>query len=75
MVTSIASYLNFTGAAVDWALIGTELIGVFIGSMVGPRTQKYIPDIWLKRLFVLLSFYVGLGYFSKGFFGSSWVPM
>ncbi|MFZ5647532.1 MAG: sulfite exporter TauE/SafE family protein [Bacillota bacterium] len=75
MVMSIASYLNFTGAAVDWALIGTELVGVFIGSMVGPRTQKYIPDIWLKRLFVLLALYVGLGYFSKGFFGTSWVPM
>lgn len=75
MVMSIASYLNFAGAAVDWALIGTELIGIFIGSMVGPRTQKYIPDIWLKRLFVVLAIYVGLGYFSKGFFGTSWVPM
>jgi len=75
MVMSIASYLNFTGAAVDWALIGTELIGVFIGSMIGPRTQKYIPDVWLKRLFVVLALYVGLGYFSKGFFGKAWVPM
>jgi hypothetical protein len=75
MVTSIASYLNFAGAAVDWALIGVELVGIFIGSMVGPRTQKYIPDIWLKRLFVVLALYVGLGYFSKGFFGQSWVPM
>ncbi|MFZ5633180.1 MAG: sulfite exporter TauE/SafE family protein [Bacillota bacterium] len=75
MVMSIASYLNFAGAAVDWALIGTELIGIFIGSMVGPRTQKYIPDIWLKRIFVVLALYVGLGYFSKGFFGTAWVPM
>ncbi|MFZ5651685.1 MAG: sulfite exporter TauE/SafE family protein [Bacillota bacterium] len=75
MVMSIASYLNFTGAAVDWALIGTQLVGVFIGSMIGPRTQKYIPDIWLKRLFVLLALYVGLGYFSKGFFGQPWVPI
>jgi len=75
MTTSIASYLKFTGAVVDWALIGTELIGVFIGSMIGPRTQKYIPDIWLKRLFVLLAIYIGIGYFSKGFFGVSWVPM
>ncbi|MHB1041625.1 MAG: sulfite exporter TauE/SafE family protein [Eubacteriales bacterium] len=75
MVMSIASYLNFAGAAVDWALIGLELVGIFIGSMVGPRTQKYIPDIWLKRLFVVLALYVGLGYFSKGFFGQAWVPM
>lgn len=75
MVMSIASYLNFAGAVVDWALIGTELIGIFVGSMIGPRTQKYIPDIWLKRLFVVLALYVGLGYFSKGFFGQAWVPM
>ncbi|MFZ5596070.1 MAG: sulfite exporter TauE/SafE family protein [Bacillota bacterium] len=75
MITSIASYLNFAGAAVDWALIGTELVGIFVGSMVGPRTQKYIPDIWLKRIFVVLALYVGLGYFSKGFFGTAWVPM
>lgn len=75
MIVSIVSYLSFTGAAIDWTLIGTELIGVFIGSMIGPRTQKYIPDIWLKRLFVVLALYVGLGYFSKGFFGQSWVPM
>jgi uncharacterized membrane protein YfcA len=75
MITSITSYLTHTGAAVDWALIGTELIGIFIGSMIGPRTQKYIPDVWLKRLFVLLALYVGLGYFSLGFFGKAWVPM
>jgi uncharacterized membrane protein YfcA len=75
MVMSIASYVNFAGAAVDWALIGTELVGIFIGSMIGPRTQKYIPDIWLKRIFVVLALYVGLGYFSKGFFGQAWVPM
>ena len=75
MITSITSYLTNTGAAVDWALIGVELIGIFVGSMIGPRTQKYIPDIWLKRIFVVLALYVGLGYFSKGFFGTSWVPM
>ncbi|HFC97909.1 MAG TPA: sulfite exporter TauE/SafE family protein, partial [Thermosulfurimonas dismutans] len=42
--------------------------------MIGPRTQKYIPDIWLKRLFVLLAIYVGLRYTSKGFLGHSIVP-
>lgn len=75
MVTSIASYIKIAGAGVDWALIGVELVGIFIGSVLGPRTQKYIPDIWLKRLFAVLAFYVGLGYFSKGFFGKAWVPM
>ncbi|WP_027717743.1 sulfite exporter TauE/SafE family protein [Desulfovirgula thermocuniculi] len=75
MLTSITTYITAAGAAMDWGMIGVELVGVFIGSMIGPRTQKYIPDIWLKRIFVVLALYVGLGYFSKGFFGRAWVPM
>jgi len=74
MVTSIAGYITVAKAGMDWGLVGIQLIGIFIGSMIGPRTQKYIPDIWLKRLFVVLALYVGLRYFSKGFFGQSWVP-
>ncbi|WP_073037649.1 sulfite exporter TauE/SafE family protein [Desulfacinum infernum] len=74
MITSIAGYITVAKAGMDWGLIGVELIGIFIGSMIGPRTQKYIPDIWLKRIFVILAFYVGLRYFSLGFFGKSWVP-
>ncbi len=75
MVTSIASYITVAKAGMDWGLVGIQLIGIFVGSMIGPRTQKYIPDIWLKRLFVVLALYVGLGYLSKGFFGRAWVPM
>lgn len=74
MVTSIAAYINLAGAGVFWTLIGVELVGVFAGSMIGPYTSKFIPDIWLKRLFVVLAVYVGLKYFSQGFFGVSWVP-
>jgi uncharacterized protein len=33
---------------------------------LGPLTSKKIPDIWLKRLFVVLALYVGLGYLFKG---------
>ena len=75
MITSITTYINVAGAGMDWALVGTQLVGVFIGSMVGPRTAKYIPDKWLKLLFIVLALYVGIGYLSKGFFGNSWVPM
>jgi hypothetical protein len=75
MITSITTYINVAGAGMDWALVGTQLVGVFIGSMVGPRTAKYIPEKWLKLLFIILALYVGIGYFSRGFFGSSWVPM
>ncbi|ROQ90751.1 sulfite exporter TauE/SafE family protein [Desulfosoma caldarium] len=74
MITSITSYITVAKAGMDWTLIGLELIGIFVGSMIGPRTQKYIPDIWLKRLFVVLAIYVGLRYFSLGFFGKSWLP-
>jgi uncharacterized protein len=74
MLTSIASYIAVAKAGMDWSLIGVELIGIFIGSMIGPRTQKYIPDKWLKIIFIVLALYVGLRYFSAGFFGQSWVP-
>lgn len=74
MITSIASYITVAKAGMDWTLIGLELIGIFVGSMIGPRTQKYISDIWLKRIFVILAIYVGVRYFSLGFFGKSWVP-
>ena len=75
MITSIATYINVAGAGMDWAMVGTQLVGVFVGSMVGPRTAKYIPEKWLKLLFIVLALYVGIGYLSRGFFGRSWVPM
>jgi len=74
MLTSIASYITVAKAGMDWGLIGIELVGIFVGSMIGPRTQKYIPDKWLKIIFIVLALYVGLRYFSAGFFGQSWVP-
>jgi uncharacterized membrane protein YfcA len=74
MVVSIFSYMIGKGVPVAWGLIGAELVGIFIGSMIGPRTSKYIPDIWLKRIFVFLAFYVGIRYTTKGFLGYSIVP-
>ncbi|HDH52901.1 MAG TPA: sulfite exporter TauE/SafE family protein [Nitrospirae bacterium] len=74
MIVSIFSYMVIKGVVVYWSLIGIELSGIFIGSMIGPRTSKYIPDIWLKRLFVVLAIYVGIRYTSKGFLGHSIVP-
>jgi uncharacterized membrane protein YfcA len=74
MIISIITYMGVKGVVVFWPLIGVELIGIFVGSMIGPRTSKYIPDIWLKRLFVVLAVYVGLRYTTKGFLGYSIVP-
>jgi uncharacterized membrane protein YfcA len=74
MIVSIFSYMVGKGVPVHWTLIGAELVGIFIGSMIGPRTSKFIPDIWLKRIFVVLAFYVGIRYITKGFLGYSIVP-
>ncbi len=74
MIVSIFSYMFIKGVVVYWPLIAAELVGIFVGSMIGPRTSKYIPDVWLKRLFVVLALYVGLRYITKGFLGHSIVP-
>ena len=74
MINSIASYMMLKGTPVEWGLIGAELIGIVIGSMIGPRTSKYIPEKMLKIIFIVLAFYVGIRYMSKGFLGHSLVP-
>jgi uncharacterized protein len=68
MITSILSYLA-AGALVHWPLIGTQLAGIFVGSMIGPRTSQYIPDKVLTRIFIVLAFYVGLNFMARGFLG------
>jgi len=74
MVVSIFSYMVIKGVPVDFVLVGVEMVGIACGSFLGPHTSKYIPEVWLKRLFVLLAIYVGLRYTSKGFLGFSVVP-
>jgi len=74
MITSIFTYMFVKSIPIDFTLIGSELIGIFIGSLLGPVTSKYIPEVWLKRLFVVLALYVGIGYTTKGFLGYSVLP-
>jgi uncharacterized membrane protein YfcA len=74
MITSIFTFMFIKSVPVDFVLIGTELIGIFIGSILGPMTSKKIPEVWLKRLFVVLAVYVGVGYLTKGFMGKSIFP-
>lgn len=75
MISSIFSYVVIKGTFISWGLVGIEMIGVFVGAMIGPHTQKYIPEKGLKMLFIFLALYVGIAYLSKGFFGTSWLPM
>ena len=67
MITSIITLIS-KGVTFDWALIGLELVGIAVGSVIGPRTSKYFSDLWLKRLFIVLALYVGIDYVLAGFF-------
>ncbi len=69
MIFSIFNFMVLKGVAVYWPMIGAELVGIFIGSMIGPRTGKYIPEKVLKWIFLILAFYIGLRYTLRGFFG------
>jgi uncharacterized membrane protein YfcA len=69
MVFAIFNFMVLKGVVVHWPLIGVELIGIFIGSMIGPRTGKYIPEKVLKGIFIFLALYIGLRYTMRGFFG------
>jgi uncharacterized membrane protein YfcA len=74
MISSIFSFVYVGGTYISWSLVGIEMAGVAVGAFIGPKTQKHIPEKWLKWLFVVLAAYVGIRYFSKGFFGQSWLP-
>lgn len=69
MIFAIFNFMVLKGVMVHWPLIGVELIGIFIGSMIGPRTGKYIPEKVLKGIFIFLALYIGLRYTFRGFFG------
>jgi uncharacterized membrane protein YfcA len=71
MIFAIFNFMVLKGVMVHWSLIGVELIGIFIGSMIGPRTGKYIPAKVLKGIFIALAIFIGLRYTLRGFFGIS----
>jgi uncharacterized membrane protein YfcA len=74
MITNIFTFMFVKSVPMDLVVVATELIGIAIGSILGPVTSKKIPEIWLKRLFVVLAIYVGVGYLTKGFWGQSILP-
>jgi uncharacterized protein len=68
MITSIITLIT-KGTVFDWGMIGIQLVGIAVGSVIGPRTSKFFPDVWLKRLFIVLALYVGIRFVLRGFFG------
>ena len=69
MIFAIFNFMVLKGVQVYWPMIGAELVGIFIGSMIGPRTGKYIPAKVLKGIFIALAIFIGLRYTLRGFFG------
>ncbi len=69
MIFGIFNFMVLKGVMIYWPMIGAELVGIFIGSMIGPRTGKYIPAKVLKGIFIVLALYIGLRYTMRGFFG------
>jgi len=69
MIFAIFNFMVLKGVQVYWSMIGAELVGIFIGSMIGPRTGKYIPAKVLKGIFIALALFIGLRYTLRGFFG------
>ena len=69
MIFAIFNFMVLKGVEVYWPMIGAELVGIFIGSMIGPRTGKYIPAKVLKGIFIALALFIGLRYTLRGFFG------
>jgi uncharacterized membrane protein YfcA len=71
MIFAIFNFMVLKGVQVYWPMIGAELVGIFIGAMIGPRTGKYIPNKVLKGIFIVLAIFIGLRYTLRGFFGIS----
>ncbi len=69
MIFSIFNFMVLKGVVVYWPMIGAELVGIFIGAMLGPYTGKYIPNKILKGIFIVLAVYLGFKYTLLGFWG------
>ncbi len=69
MIFCIFNFMVLKSVQVYWPMIGAELVGIFIGAMIGPRTGKYIPNKVLKGIFIVLAIFIGLRYTLRGFFG------
>ena len=60
-LTSIGNYLRL-GSHLDYPMIGFELIGILVGSYLGPTLSKRIKGIYLKGFLAVVLTYIGIGY-------------
>ncbi|MDQ7083293.1 MAG: sulfite exporter TauE/SafE family protein [Aquificota bacterium] len=61
MVVSIGNYVKM-GAQVDLFLIGLEVLGVVVGSLIGPQVSRHLKERKLRVLLGLILLYIGVGY-------------
>ena len=60
-VTSVGNYL-YLGSQIDWTLAAIELVGVVLGSLLGPSLSRYMKEQWLRAVLAAVLLYVGIGY-------------
>lgn len=64
--TSIGNYIRM-GSSLDFAMLGFEVVGVIIGSYLGPVLSKYIKGQYLKVFLAVILTYIGTGYILAAF--------
>ena len=60
-ITSIANYVRL-GVELDYPLLGLLLIGIVVGSVIGPVLSKYIPEKGLRLFLCVVLVLIGLRY-------------
>jgi uncharacterized membrane protein YfcA len=62
--TSVGGIAKYTmmGYSPDWLMAGCIALGAIGGGMVGPKIQKRLPEVFLKRLLALALIIVFLKY-------------
>lgn len=68
--TSVGGIAKFTlmGYQPDWIMAAAIAAGAICGGMVGPKIQKHLPEIFLKRMLALALVIVFLNYTDALFF-------
>lgn len=60
-ITSIANYVRL-GVQLDYALLGLLIVGVAIGSVIGPLLSRHIPEKGLRAFLSVVLLLIGLRY-------------
>ncbi len=61
MLVSAGNYLKL-GTRIDLQLLGIEIVGIVLGSFIGPHLSKVLRERKLRLILGLLLLYIGIGY-------------